>query len=270
MHLGNARTALLAWIQIRQLGGRMIFRIEDVDTTRARDFAYDALRRDLEWLGLDWDLEYVQSHRLEHYQQAIASLDTYACSCSRKDIQNAASAPHGAEAVYPGTCRGRPARTDRPMALRWRTPAATLRVRDLRLGELEQDLASVGDIVLRRNDGCYAYHLAVVVDDALMGVSHVLRGEDLWPATPVQVALQQALDYPTPIYLHAPLMKDFRGQRLAKRDGAPSVHALREQGEEPKQILAALARSLGWESDEQVTAQELLQAYGQRVSEGKL
>lgn len=266
MHLGNARTALLAWLQIRQLGGRMLMRIEDVDKSRMRDFAYQGLREDLSWLGLDWDQEYLQSERSELYEHALARLETYGCSCTRKDILAAASAPHDAEAIYPGTCRRAPTRGDRPLALRWQTPAKTLTVTDLRLGELRQFLpVSTGDIVLRRNDGCYAYHLAVVVDDGLMGVSHVLRGEDLWPVTPVQVALQEALGYPRPIYLHAPLMRDYQGQRLAKRDGAPSVRDLRAGGASPRRILAELARSLGWQTDDEVSPEELLRAYGETV-----
>ncbi|PKL79562.1 MAG: tRNA glutamyl-Q(34) synthetase GluQRS [Candidatus Melainabacteria bacterium HGW-Melainabacteria-1] len=270
MHLGNARTALLAWLQIRHLGGRMILRIEDIDTTRARDFAYDALRRDLDWLELDWDDEFIQSERLEIYQAQLARLDSYPCACTRKDIQAAASAPHGAEAVYPGLCRNGPVRNDRPLALRWRTPATRITVSDLRLGCQSADLPdTVGDIVLRRNDGCWAYHFAVVVDDGLMGVSHVLRGEDLWPATPIQAALQDALGFARPQYYHAPLMRDFRGERLAKRQGAPSVRDLREQGESPHRIVAELARSLGWEVPNEVSAAELLKPFGAGLSSGQ-
>lgn len=271
MHLGNARSALLAWLQIRALQGQMILRIEDIDVTRARDFAYDAIRKDLLWLGLDWDQEYIQSERLELYAQALTQLETYPCSCSRKDIQQAASAPHGAESVYPGLCRAELQQPDKPTALRWRAPDITVEAVDLRLGSLSQHLPDVtGDIVLRRNDGCYAYHLAVVVDDGLMGVTHILRGEDLWPATPVQIALQRALGYPEPVYLHAPLMRDFRGERLAKRNGAPSVSALRESGENPSRILAELARSLGWKTDKNVSPQELLATYGDAVTAGQI
>lgn len=271
MHLGNARTALLAWLQIRQLGGRLLLRIEDVDQSRARAFAYDSLRQDLSWLGLDWDQECVQSQRLGRYQAALGRLDTYTCACSRKDIQQAASAPHGKEALYPGTCRQGPSRQNRPLALRWRTPDRLIEVEDVRLGRLKVQLQDTdGDIVLRRNDGCYAYHLAVVVDDGLMGVTHVLRGEDLWQATPIQVALQEALGFTRPSYLHVPLMRDYRGQRLAKRDGAPSVAALRQQGKAPARILAELAQSLGWHTDTEVTAAELLQMYGSQVVLGRL
>lgn len=271
MHLGNARTALLAWLQIRALQGKIMLRIEDIDQTRNRDFAYDAIRQDLSWLGLDWDCEFLQSQRLELYAEALQSLEVYPCSCSRKDIQEAASAPHGQESLYPGICRQQPARSERPWAWRWAVPDWTLTVEDLRLGRLQQHLpAEVGDFVLRRNDGCFAYHLAVTVDDALMGITHVLRGEDLWPMTPRQVALQKALDYATPLYLHVPLMRDFRGERLAKRHGAPSLHDLRIGGTRPERVLAELAQSLGWSVPAEVSANELRQAFGAQVVSGQL
>ncbi|OLV18033.1 tRNA glutamyl-Q(34) synthetase GluQRS [Deinococcus marmoris] len=249
MHLGNARTALLAWLHTRAHGGRHILRFEDLDTGRVRNWAYDATRRDLEWLGLDWDAEYLQSERLELYAEALARLDTYPCTCTRKEIaaviQASAGAPHGEEDVYPGICRSG-SDPGRPAARRWRVPDETVCVSDGLTGEtLCQHLRSeVGDFVLQRNDGVFAYHFAVVVDDADMGVTDILRGTDLWTATPRQVALQGALGVPTPRYLHVPLMTDFRGERLAKRDGAPPVMALREAGESPGKVLSELARSL--------------------------
>ncbi len=265
MHLGNARTALLAWLHTRAHGGRHLLRFEDLDTGRVRAWAYDATRRDLEWLGLDWDQEYIQSDRLPLYAHALTTLATYPCTCTRREIaaaiQDSAGAPHGSEPVYPGTCRGALAPAPpRPAARRWRVPAETVCVTDALTGAvLCQNLpAEVGDFVLQRNDGVFAYHLAVVVDDALTGVSDVLRGADLWTAAPRQVALQRALGYATPRYLHVPLMTDFRGERLAKRGGAPPLMALREAGERPGRVLADLARSLGWPVPEEVTAAELL------------
>lgn len=269
MHLGNARTALLAWLQVRSQGGEMILRIEDIDQGRCRGFAYDALRQDLSWLGLDWDQEYLQSERLEYYQAALDQLETYPCWCSRKDIQAAASAPHELAGVYPGSCRLHPAEPppERPAALRWKIPEQTILVEDQRLGQLQQYLPQThGDQVLRRNDGCYAYHLAVVVDDGLMGVTHVVRGEDLWLMTPLQVALQQALGYPRPLYLHVPLMHDYQGERLAKRGGAPSLHELRQQGYKPQKVLADLAASLGWQTEKEITAEEMVG----RIENGEL
>lgn len=266
MHLGNARTALLAWLLCRSSGGRLILRLEDLDSQRVRDFAYDAIRRDLAWLGLDWDAEYLQSERLDIYAAYLSRLDTYPCYCTRKEIQAVASAPHDQELVYPGTCRLHKPRAERAPAWRWRAPEQTIQVQDLRLGQLVQHLPSdVGDFVLQRNDGCFAYHFAVVVDDGLMGVNQVVRGEDLWFATPRQVALQQALGFPRPVYCHVPLMRDFRGQRLAKRQGAPPLAALREAGENPGRVLAELARSLDWTVPDEVSARELLKHYGRRL-----
>ena len=263
MHLGNARTALLAWLHSRVVGARHLLRFEDLDRGRVRPWAYDVLRRDLEWLGLTWDEEYIQSERLDLYDSALGHLPTYPCTCTRRDIQAAiqdsAGAPHGTEPVYPGTCRTRPSHPDRPAALRWRVPDLTVCARDqYRQETLCQHLpGDVGDLVLRRNDGVYAYHLAVVVDDAAMGVTDIVRGADLWPATPRQIALQRALGAPTPAYLHVPLMTDHAGLRLAKRDGAPPVRAYREEGTPPGRLLAELARSLGWTVPDEVTAADL-------------
>lgn len=267
MHLGNARTALLAWLHSRSLGGRHILRFEDLDSGRVRGWAYDCTRRDLEWLGLDWDEAYIQSERLEVYAEAVARLDTYPCTCTRREvlaaIQESAGAPHGEEPVYPGTCQAGSVNLERPAALRWRVPDQEICVQDNWTGEtLCQFLPrDVGDFVLRRSDGAYAYHLAVVVDDSLMGVTDVLRGADLWRAAPRQVALQRALGYATPRYFHVPLMTDYQGERLAKRGGAPPVRDLREGGKNPRQILAQLARSLGWDVPGEVSAAELIPVY---------
>ncbi|GGM33540.1 glutamyl-Q tRNA(Asp) synthetase [Deinococcus arenae] len=276
MHLGNARTALLAWLHSRAQGGRHLLRFEDLDTGRVRAWAYDVTRADLAWLGLDWDEEIIQSRRLDLYRAAAAHLDTYPCTCTRREVQAAiqasAGAPHGAEPVYPGTCRAGSLHPERPAALRWRVPDEVVCARDEWRGEtLCQHLpAEVGDLVLRRNDGVFAYHLAVVVDDAASGVTDVLRGEDLWTATPRQVALQRALGLPTPRYWHAPLMLDFRGERLAKRGGAPPVQALREAGDTPGRVLSELARSLGWSVPDEVSAADLLPLWRTEIGRAEL
>ena len=273
MHLGNARTALLAWLHSRAQAGRHLLRIEDLDVSRVREGMTDLLKRDLAWLGLDWDHEYIQSERIELYQAALARLGTYLCTCTRREIrqaiQGSAAAPHAPEAVYPGTCRYK-AVSSAPAARRWRVPDTTICVFDhwqqLRLC---QNLSSeVGDFVLRRGDGVYAYHLAVVVDDAEMGVSDIVRGADLLTSTPRQVALQQALGLPTPRYFHVPLLLDYRGERLAKRGGAPALSALREGGARPQVILAELARSLGWAVPGEVSAAELIPLYLEYLSSG--
>lgn len=277
MHLGNARTALLAWLHSRALGGRHLLRFEDLDTGRVRGWAYDLTRRDLEWLGLDWDEEFRQSERLDLYAAALAGLDTYPCTCTRKEvlaaIADSAGAPHGEEAVYPGTCRPGSVHPERPAARRWRVPEAESCVTDALTGDtlcqwLPRD---VGDFVLRRNDGVYAYHLAVVVDDALMGVTDVLRGADLWTASPRQAALHRALGFTPPRFLHVPLLSDYRGERLAKRGGAPPLSEWRERGKVPGRVLADLARTLPWPGfqavPEEVTAPELLPLWGDVLAE---
>lgn len=262
MHLGNARTALLAWLHTRAHGGQHILRIEDLDVGRVRPYAYELIRQDLLWLGLDWDAEYLQSERLELYQAAVDQLQTYSCSCTRRQILEAASAPHGPEIVYACTCR-HSSSTTKPAALRWIVPDQTLCLTDGRtLQTLCQHLpTAVGDFVVQRAGGVFAYHLAVVVDDAAMHVTDIVRGEDLLSSTPRQIALQQALSYPTPRYFHVPLMTDYRGERLAKRGGAPSLRDLRESGVSPEKILSNLARSLGWEVPDEVTAAELIPIY---------
>ena len=265
MHLGNARTALLAWLHVRARHGRFVLRFEDLDTGRVRPPAYDVIRRDLAWLGLTWDAEYTQSERRDLYAHALGRLPTYRCTCTRKSVAEAASAPHGGEAVYSGSCRNTSLTAG---AVRWRVPTWTVCAHDLRLGELCQNLETeVGDFVLRRADGAYAYHLAAVVDDADMQVTDVLRGEDLWPSTPRQVALARALDLPTPRYLHVPLITDFRGQRLAKRGGAPSVADVRAGGEAPQHLLAGLARSLGWAVPQEVNLDDLLRLWRENLDD---
>ncbi|WP_424952059.1 tRNA glutamyl-Q(34) synthetase GluQRS [Deinococcus sp.] len=268
LHLGNLRTALLAWLQARAAGGRFLLRFEDLDTGRVRGAAYQSTRDDLHWLGLDWDAEHRQSERLDLYAAALTRLDTYPCTCSRREIQAgiqaSAGAPHGTEAVYSGLCLDPAHRQPgRPAALRWRVPDETVCVTDCWTGdELCQNLRrEVGDFVVQRGDGVYAYHLAVVVDDFEMGVTDVLRGADLWEATPRQVALQQTLGFPTPRYWHVPLLTDYRGERLAKRGGAPSVQSLRTGGADPAALRAELARSLGWALGETASLQKLLQRF---------
>lgn len=265
MHLGNARSALLAWLHSRWHGGQHILRFEDLDTGRVRNWAYDVTRQDLEWLGLDWDIEYLQSQRLDLYSNALAQLHIYPCTCTRKEIlaaiQQSAGAPHGPEPIYMGTCRSGHIKPNHPAAMRWQVPDQTYQVTDaLTQKTCCQHLPStVGDFILRRNDGVYAYHLAVVVDDAAMGVTDVVRGADLWIATPRQIALQDHLHLSTPCYWHVPLMNNFNGQRLAKRAGAPPLQHHREAGTSPQRIIAQLAASLGWDVPPEISAYELLQ-----------
>ena len=254
MHLGNVFSALLAWLSVRSAGGKMILRIEDLDPDRSKQVYADAIRRDLEWLGLDWDEESLpQSRRTEHYRAAFEELDAkglvYPCYCTRAQL-HAASAPHASDgqAVYPGTCRSlRP--EDRPAgrAPAWRliVPDETVAFFDGRMGEYSENLLrDCGDFIIRRSDGVYAYQLAVVVDDAGMGVSQVVRGSDLLSSTPRQLYLYRLLGKTAPEFCHVPLLTAPDGRRLSKRDGDLDLSALRQQYT-PERLIGLLACAAG-------------------------
>jgi glutamyl-tRNA synthetase len=270
MHLGNARTALLAWLQARANNGKFILRLEDLDTSRIRFSAADQILRDLAWLGLDWDegwdiggafAPYIQSERTALYTQYAAQLETYACSCSRKDIQNVVSAPHNSEPRYAGTCRSRTSHT-RATALRYRVPDLEIEFTDGICGQqLENVQKTIGDFVIRRNDGAWAYQLACVVDDIEMQITDVLRGQDLLSSTARQIMLYKALNKKAPRFYHVPLLTDFRGQRLAKRDHALSLKTLRETGIDPTALTRDLAQSLGWKVKSPCYPKDLLETF---------
>ena len=253
MHLGNARTALLAWLDARSRGGRILLRIEDLDRDRCRPQYADLARRDLAWLGLDWDAETaLQSTRERGYAAAVARLAgagvAYPCSCSRRELA-VASAPHGedGERRYPGTCRD-PARrpAGRPAAVRVMMPDHELTIDDRLHGPVVQNPArQVGDVVVRRSDGLHAYQLAVVVDDAADGVTDVVRGDDLLASAGRQRALQQLLGLPAIGYAHVPLMRGVDGARLAKRHGAITIAEQRAAGRSPAVVVGELAAGLG-------------------------
>lgn len=259
LHLGNVRTALLAWLQIRALGGAFVMRIEDVDSGRSRPQFEATLLHDLRWLGLDWDEgpdiggawgPYRQSQCGARYAEALARLQTFPCTCTRKEVRAAAAVSQGLEPIYPGTCVGGPTHPERPRAIRWLPPDETVEVQDALLGRQQEQLRDqAGSFVLRRTDGDWAYNLAVVVDDGAMDITHVLRGADLWSSTPRHVALARALGQATPRYTHVPLLRGPDGTKLSKRHGAPDVAALREAGEDPARVVAWLARSVGLVSD---------------------
>jgi len=255
LHLGNARSALLCWLWARALGGRFVMRVEDLDPGRSRaEHERDQLA-DLRWLGLDWDEgpdvggphgPYRQSERGELYAAALNRLETFECTCTRRELREATFAPHGREPVYPGTCLHGVSNSERPPALRWRVPPGVVELEDAIYGPLREQVATeVGDFVMRRSDGAWAYQLAVVVDDAAMGITHVLRGADLLDSTARQVLLQRTLELPTPRYAHVPLVLGPDGVKLCKRHDAPDLTRLRHEGADAQRVVATLARSVG-------------------------
>lgn len=253
LHLGNLRTALVAWAFARTEGRPFVMRVEDIDDYKTRELGYQQLD-DLSALGLDWDGDVVwSSHRHAAYQQAIDYLTaqglTFPCYCSRKDILQAPRAPHTPPGTYPGTCANltpdeqaeRQSKRDRPPALRVRTCDAQVAVTDRLHGTQTQVL---DDFVIQRFDGTPAYNLTVVVDDYLDGVGQVVRGDDLLPVTGRQQWLATQLGIPVPEYAHVPLVVNPAGQRLAKRDGAVTLADRLTLGDTIPYILATLSTSL--------------------------
>jgi glutamyl-tRNA synthetase len=267
LHLGHARTFLIAWLAARQAGGRVIMRIEDLDRSRTRAEAAQAALDDLRWLGLNWDegpdiggdsAPYLQSERTGPYEQMLESLKkgecVYPCTCTRADVGRAASAPHVGEEgpAYPGTCAHRSADDaagleDRPFCWRFRVPAGLITWDDLFLGRMSLDPACLGgDFIVARNGAGHSYQLAVVADDFFMGVNQVVRGDDLVPSTPRQILLYRQLGWPVPAFGHVPLAVETDGRRLAKRDASLKLATLREDGVDPRRLVGALVRSCGW------------------------
>jgi glutamyl-tRNA synthetase len=251
LHVGNLRTALAAWAIARAGGSPFIVRMEDLDLATSSRANEARQLAELAAIGLDWDGPVVrQSERFARYHDAIGELTaaalTYECFCTRREIREAAQAPHGGEVPYPGTCRELTAaerssrRDERPPALRLRAPGEPVTIDDLVVGPFT---ATPDDVVLRRNDGVPAYNLAVVVDDAAQGVTQVVRGDDLLPSSPRQALLQDLLGLPRVGYAHVPLVVGSDGQRLAKRHGAVTLEDLADVP--VWRVVAALARSLG-------------------------
>lgn len=253
LHIGNLRTAVLAWLFARSTGRRFLIRVEDLDDRTHDDIARRQLA-DLAAIGITWDAEpQWQSAHPERYDAVIDGLTrrglTYECYCSRKEILTAPRAPHAPEGAYPGTCRNlddhqraEKRGTGRPPALRLRSSAAEFTVHDLLDGDYT---GVVDDMVLRRGDGVAAYNLAVVVDDAASGVDQVVRGDDLLASSPRQAYLASLLGYPQPVYAHVPLALNEDGKRLAKRDGAVTLAELGT-----KRAVRLITESLGMPADD--------------------
>jgi len=275
LHLGHARSFLLAWWQARSRGGRVLLRIEDLDRERSRPELVATLLEDLAWLGLDWDGEPVFQSRdtsalTDAIERLLAEGLAYPCTCSRAEVA-ALSAPHAgqAEPRYPGTCRGLWRTRDqaqrasgRAAGVRVLVPAGEVEIADRIAGTRRFDVAvEVGDFLIQRKDGAFAYQLAVVVDDARSRVSEVLRGDDLLPSAARQWHLQEHLDLPHPEWIHVPLVVDAGGRRLAKRAGDLALAELRARGVDPRAVVAWAARSAGLDAPERAGAPELLGAF---------
>jgi glutamyl-tRNA synthetase len=268
LHMGNIRTALLAWLFARCAAGQFVLRIEDLDRPRVRQGATQQIFDDLRWLGLDWDegpdvggpyAPYTQSERIEIYEQYLLHLQDagliYPCYCSRAEIAQVASAPQGSEGpVYPGTCRHLTETQRRRYEAQNRRPSLRFRVDDERIVTFTDLLAgpctqhvqrAVGDFIVKRSDGVFAYQFSVVIDDALMQINQVVRGRDLLSSTARQILLFEALGFPLPTFAHVPLVRDEHGHRLAKRLQSEGLAPLQVQGLTPEQILGKLAASCG-------------------------
>ncbi len=258
LHFGSLAAALASWLDARRAGGTWLLRMEDLDQPRVMPGAADAILRQLEAFGLEWDGPVVtQSARLDLYRDALRKLEvhSYPCACTRKELEDSALAIDGSR-IYPGTCRGgiAPGKTPRAsrtaLAVRLRTDADPIRFTDRVQGAIEQRVErDVGDFVLRRADGLFAYQLAVVVDDAARGVTDVVRGADLLDSTPRQIALQRLLGFPTPRYLHTPVATNSAGEKLSKQTRAADAR--------PDDIPRAL-EFLGMPAPRGLTQKELL------------
>ncbi len=280
LHLGNARTALVAWLRARSLGGEWVLRVDDLDGPRTLPEAVDGNLHELAWLGLDWDEgpdiggplgPYRQSARGALYTSALEALQRegriFPCYLSRRELQQVASAPHGRTPVYgPAERRASDRAAERKRA-QGATPSLRLRVEpgwvvfEDAIAGLQRASAGddVGDIVVQRADGLWAYQFATVVDDAAMAVTEVVRGDDLLPATAAQLLLYRALGLAAPAFAHVPLMLDEHGERLAKRRGSLTLRALRETGVRPERVVGLLAHGLGLTGAlEEITADELV------------
>jgi glutamyl-tRNA synthetase len=281
-HVGNARTYLVAWLSARSRGGRVVLRVEDIDSPRVKSGAAEQACADLRWLGLDWDGDpVVQTPRLPLYEAALKQLQlrelVYPCTCTRDDVERSSSAPHLEHEgpVYPGTCAGCTVADatrlgDVPHCWRLRLPPTTPGFVDGFLGPTTIDLHQVGgDFVVWKAPprpgapATPAYQLAVVVDDAAQGVTEVIRGDDLLASTPRQLILYDLLGLTAPRFTHIPLVVGPDGRRLAKRHGDTRLTTLRAAGVRPEMLLGLLAGSCGWiDGPRPVSARELLPLFG--------
>ena len=255
LHLGHAWSAMLAYDRARQVGGRFFLRIEDIDQSRSKPEFVAVILEDLRWLGLHWDGDIIiQSQRMDSYAEALVKLKAlgllYRCTCTRADIAVSASAPQGPMgAIYPGTCRNAGIQADVELAWSWRLNLAKAKAitgplvwEDREAGCVKAIPDKLGDIILARKDAGTSYHLAVTVDDAEQGITHVVRGRDLFAATHVHRVLQALLGLPTPVYHHHPLVIATDGNRLAKRSATQTLAEMRDAGVDPQELIENMRR----------------------------
>jgi glutamyl-tRNA synthetase len=282
LHLGSAASALIGWLLARSAGGAFVIRVEDIDTPRVRAGVEAQQLDDLRWLGLEWDegpdvagphAPYRQSQRIALYDRVLAILAdrglTYYCDCSRAEIARVASAPHAGEEGprYPGTCRNLGMATrdwKRPPAVRLRVPPRRIMLCDRLQGTVDEDVdATVGDFVLKRGDGVYAYQLAVVVDDLAMGITEVVRGADLLGSTARQALLAELLGETAPGFAHHAMVVSTDGARLAKRASGVSLRDWRKAGAPPTRVLGVLASAYGFAPSKvtEISANDILRAF---------
>jgi glutamyl-tRNA synthetase len=251
LHVGGARTALFNWLYARHHGGTFILRIEDTDTERSTRESVDAILQGMEWLGLDWDEgPYFQTDNFplyaEHIDKLLEEGKAYRCWCTPEelDAKREAAMKEGRKPKYDGTCRNRSDQPiDRPHVIRFKAPAEGVTVfDDLIKGRISFPNDELDDLIIRRTDGSPTYNFCVVIDDALMKISHVLRGDDHVNNTPRQIQLYEALGYPVPLFAHVPMILGSDKARLSKRHGATSVIAYRDMGYLPEGLLNYLVR----------------------------
>jgi glutamyl-tRNA synthetase len=292
LHLGNARTALAAWLHTRSQGGEFILRIEDLDSQRSKAEYIEANITELKWLGLDWDEgpdiggiygPYIQSQRHRLYWEAIEHLQAqghlFECYLSRKDLQDIASAPHEIQAVYSERERKHNEQIKAQKKLEGKTPSLRFAVRsqtlsftDLLQGkQIFSAIHDVGDFIVKRADSEWAYQLAVVVDDVQMQITQVVRGDDLLNSTAAQLLLYEALGATPPTFMHVPLLADETGQRMSKRQGSLTLTSVKANGVRSERVIGLLAFSLGFlEEPQEVSARELVPHYSLKAYVGAI
>ena len=280
LHIGHARSFLLAWLSARSRGGEVLLRLEDLDKSRVREEFIGACLEDLKWIGLDWDgppsFQSDREQELREIAESLVSEDlAYPCICTRREIRAAISAPHAEDeaSTYPGTCKGRfrsiqeaQESSGRQPSLRFQCPPEEIEIQDRLHGQLKlSPWTEFGDFVIVSPEGHASYQLAVVLDDAAQGITEVLRGDDLLSSCGPQAVLQRALGLKRPEWIHVPLVLDYTGERLAKRTDGLSIRAIREAGISPERLLGWLLSESGLSEEHEISAQAAIRSFDLEV-----